>query len=302
MATPTVRLTDADDLFHGTALSEDILGLAGSDTIFGGAGDDRLFSNDEFSFTHWDDGTLTDKASYLDGGAGNDEIESFATDLAVGIGGEGNDVVVARSYSAALGRGGAGSDVLGVSGDRGDAWAYGGSGDDVVSVKARHGHAWGFGGSGDDELSVDKSAAATLRGGAGDDVMVVTGATSEQVTLLVGGTGADVMQGDSAGIEIYRFDANHTGVGDRADEVWYFDEKDRIDLRGIDANGDAPGDGSFTWAGRGVAPGVGEISYRDTSIDGEHAALLTFNDGHGDHQIVLIRPADLNLAADDFLL
>ena len=302
MATPTVRLTDADDLFHGSGAAEDILGLDGSDTIFGGAGDDRLFSNDEFSFTYWDDGTLTDKESYLDGGAGNDEIELFATDRAVGIGGDGNDVVVARSYGAAVGQGGDGSDVLGVSGERGDVRAYGGSGDDVVSVKARHGHASGFGGSGDDELSVDISARATLRGGSGDDVMVVTGATSDQVTVLVGGTGADVMQGDSAGVEIYRFGANHTGIGDRADEVWYFAENDRIDLSGIDANGDAPGDGSFTWIGRGVDPDVGEVSYRDTSIDGQQAALLTFNDGHGDHQIVLIRPADLNLAGDDFLL
>ena len=43
--------------------------------IFGGGGGDRLFSNDEFSFTYWDDRTLTDPASYLDGGNGNDEIE-----------------------------------------------------------------------------------------------------------------------------------------------------------------------------------------------------------------------------------
>jgi Ca2+-binding RTX toxin-like protein len=302
MATPSVRLTPADDLYFGTDTSEDIFGLDGSDMIFGGGGGDRLFSNDEFSFTYWDDRTLTDPASYLDGGDGNDEIESFATDFAVGIGGAGNDDVIARSYGSAFGRGGSGNDVVGVSGEQGDAWAYGGQGNDIVAVKARYGHARGFGGAGDDELSADHSARATLRGGAGGDVLVVTGATTEQVTVMAGGTGADVMQGDGDGVEIYRFGREHTGVGDRADRVWYFDEEDRIDLSGIDADGDEPGDQGFTWRGRGGDPSVGEISYRETSVDDNPAILLRFNDGHGEHEIILIRPGDTNLAADDFLL
>ncbi len=302
MTTPIVRLTNADDIFSGTERADTILGLGGSDTIHGRGGDDRLFSYDEMSFAQWYDRTLTDKASYIDGGAGNDEIESFGTQRAVGIGGSGNDSVIARSYGSAKGEGGTGNDVVGVSGERGEAWADGGAGDDLVAVKSRYGNAVGLGGAGNDELSMDRSARGTLMGGAGNDTMVVTGANPGQVTLMVGGTGRDIMQGDSAGIEIYRFKEGHTGAGARADVIRVFGEEDKIDLSPIDANGAARGDGSFRWVGRTADPKPGEVGYHETTIDGAHAVVVSFDYGQGNHEIVLLQPQDPTLSAADFML
>lgn len=302
MTTPTVRLTNADDIFAGTDRAEEVLGLGGSDMIFGRGGDDRLFSYDETSFSMWYDRTLTDKASHIDGGAGNDEIESYGTERAVGFGGTGDDSVFVRSYGTARGSGGAGNDLLGVSGEHGDAWASGGPGDDVIAVKARYGMAVGLGGAGNDELSVDHSARGKLVGGAGDDLMVVTGAGKGQVTTMIGGHGRDVMQGEDDGIEIYRFKEGHTGTGLRADVIRVFGEEDVIDLSVIDANGGANGDGAFKWVGRNADPRPGEVGYHETTIDGAHAVVVTFDYGQGDQEIVLFQPHDTHLSAADFML
>lgn len=302
MTTPTVRLTNADDIFFGTDRAEEIQGLGGSDTIYGRGGDDRLFSHDEMSFSLWYDRTLTDKASYIDGGPGDDEIESYGTEHAVGIGGPGDDSVIVRSYGSAKGTGGAGNDLLGVSGEHGDAWASGGAGDDIIAVKARYGMAMGLGGEGNDQLSIDHSARGKLIGGSGDDLMVVTGAGEGQVTTMIGGFGRDVMQGEDGAIEIYRFKEGHTGTGLRADVIRVFGEEDVIDLSPIDANGAAHGDGAFKWVGRNADPRPGEVGYHETTIGGAHAVVVSFDYGQGDQEIVLFQPHDTHLSAADFML
>jgi hypothetical protein len=302
MAIKLLRLTGADDAFTGTDEAEEIHGLGGSDRVLGRGGDDRLFSDDELSFSSWLDRTLKDRASYLDGGDGDDELESFAIADSFATGGSGDDVVVSRSYGAAVGRGGIGDDVLGVSGERGDARAEGGAGHDLVSVKALHGHATALGGAGDDELSVDRSESGELLGGSGDDLLVVTGAKDGQVTQMVGGAGKDVMQGENNGNEAYRFREGHTGSGDRADEVRYFGEEDVIDLSGIDANGAGPGEGSFAWVGRNRDPGTGEISFHEVANSGFVATVVTYDHGGGDREILLTNPRVDGLSADDFVL
>jgi Ca2+-binding RTX toxin-like protein len=302
MTTRTIRLSGADDLFRGGARDETIYGMAGSDRIHGGGGDDRLFADDADTFGKWLDGTLTDKESWIDGGAGNDEIESDALCRSTAFGGDGHDSVVSRSQHDAFAHGGAGNDIIGVTGDFGRATAHGGDGDDIVTVWAPHGHARGFSGNGNDVLSMDRSRSGYLGGGAGDDMLIVSDATSTQVTDLDGGAGKDLLQGNAGTIERFVFRAEDTGVGRRADQVLFFGEEDTIDLSRIDANGDAAGNGRFRFAGSDRDPAPGEVGWHAAVVGGEKVAIVTFDDGSGDHEIVLRYAEDTRLAASDFLL
>ncbi|MEK0081610.1 hypothetical protein [Benzoatithermus flavus] len=302
MTTKTIRLKGGDDFFCGNAGDDVIYGMGGSDRIHGGAGDDRLFSNDENSFTQWLDGTLTDRESWIDGGAGNDEIESDALHRSTAYGGSGDDSIVSRSHHDAFAWGGAGSDIIGVTGGDGVAKAYGDDGNDNVTVWAPQGRAEGYGGNGDDTLSVDRSLSGLLSGGAGNDLLVVSDATATQVTELDGGTGRDLLQGNTGTIERFVFRAEDTGIGKNADQILFFGEEDTIDLSRIDANGAAPGDAGFRFVGRDENPATGEVGWHRSTIGREAVIVVTFDDGSGNHEIVLRFAEDTKPAASDFLL
>lgn len=298
----TIRLKSGDDLFRGGASAETIYGMAGSDRIYGGGGDDRLFSHDEATFSRWLDGQVTDRESWIDGGAGNDMIESVALDRSTAYGGSGDDGIASRSHHDAFAWGGAGDDIIGVTGGDGVARAYGGDGHDNITVWAPEGRAEAYGGRGDDTLSIDRSASGLLCGGAGDDMLIVSDATATQVNELDGGAGKDLLQANTGTTEHFVFRAGDTGVGRSADQILFFGEEDVIDLSRIDANGAAAGEGSFRFVGQARDPGAGEVGWYRSSLDGEAVTVVAFDDGNGNHEIVLRFAEDAKLAAGDFLL
>jgi Ca2+-binding RTX toxin-like protein len=302
MTTKTVRLSGSDDLFRGSAADEIIYGMGGSDRIYGGGGDDRLFSHDENTFGRWLDGTLTDPESWIDGGAGNDEIESDALYRSTAYGGSGDDSVVSRSHHDAFAWGGAGDDIIGVTGGDGVAKACGGDGNDILTAWAPEGRAEAYGGNGDDTLSMDRSASGLLAGGAGNDLLVVSDATATQRTELDGGTGRDLLQANGGTKESFLFRAGDTGIGAQADQILFFGEEDRIDLSRIDANGAAKGEGCFRFVGQDRDPAAGEVGWYKATLEGEAVIVVTLDDGSGNQEIVLRYASDTKLAAGDFLL
>jgi Ca2+-binding RTX toxin-like protein len=302
MATKEVRLTNADDVFFGSDEAELIYGLDGSDRIFAGGGDDWIFSNDEASFGKWVDGLTTDPRSFIDGGSGNDRIDSYALHASIAIGGDGNDNVFSRSNETAYGFGGDGDDVLGVSGDQGDAYAYGSQGQDIITVWSHNGAAYASGGLGDDVISIDRSLSGKLVGGPGDDLLIVTYSEAGTEVRLIGGPGKDVLQGGEAGIERYVFRDGDTGVGARADQVLFFGEEDVIDLSQIDADRSTPEHDRFRFIGQAEDPGTGEVAYFDTTNGDEAVRMVTFDNGSGNQEFLLRFSSDTDLAANDFML
>jgi Ca2+-binding RTX toxin-like protein len=302
MAMRIVRLTNADDVFHGSREDEALYGLDGSDKLFGKGGDDRIFSNDEASFSTWLEGRTSDQESFIDGGAGHDHIDSYAREVSIALGGSGDDAVFSRADNIARGFGGAGDDVLGVSSERGQAWAQGDAGNDVLTVWAHQGHAFASGGAGDDIVSLDRSLSGKLVGGSGDDLLIVSYAAAGTEVELVGGPGKDVLQGGEAGVERYVFRDGDTGIGASADQILFFGEEDVIDLSRIDADRHTPEHDTFHFIGRAEDPGPGEVAYFNTTYEDEPVRLVTFDNGSGSQEIVLRFASDTELAANDFLL
>jgi Ca2+-binding RTX toxin-like protein len=131
-------------------------GGAGADTLRGHAGGQNLYGGGG-SDVLWGNGG-NDR---LNGGAGNDRI----------YGGDGRDRIFGGSGNDSL-HGGAGAD-----------WIYGNAGNDQL-----------FGDGGNDRLYGDYSGAATLHGGAGDDLLVTRDSASQH---LFGDAGRDTAIADS---------------------------------------------------------------------------------------------------------
>lgn len=152
--------------------------------------------------------------------------------------------------------GSARADVL--EGEGGDDELSGGTGADVLR-----------GGAGKDTLS-GQGGADLLDGGAGNDVL--RGGAGNDV--LIGGLGQDRLNG-GAGADVFRF----LSVADSAVAVpdrildFSFMQGDRIDLSGIDADGNAAnGDTAFTWLG---------ISSSGAKFTGAGAELLARQQANG---------------------
>ncbi|MFZ4688395.1 MAG: M10 family metallopeptidase C-terminal domain-containing protein [Polymorphobacter sp.] len=129
---------EGDDFVIGGDQNDTLDGGSGNDTMSGGNGADYLVGGDGTDFLGGDDGDDT-----LDGGDGNDSIE----------GSNGADILNAGAGNDTL-RGGDGNDTL-----------FAGAGTDLL-----------FGDIGDDVLVDDAVGMATLLGGAGNDVYIVTNA------------------------------------------------------------------------------------------------------------------------------
>jgi trimeric autotransporter adhesin len=175
----TSELTDAADVFTGSAGADVILGKGGNDSISGVGGDDTIdggLGNDTLRGDDGNDSLVgAGGDDSLDGGLGNDTV----------VGGDGNDLVSAAGGEDFI-DGGAGNDTL--RGGDGNDWLVGGLGMDSLDGNAG---ADTFDGRGD-------GAADRFNGGTGGDVY-----------LFGRGSGADeVLDDGGAGtVDIVRIDA-----------------------------------------------------------------------------------------------
>lgn len=244
---PTYYGTNGRDVFDGFAAAERVYGLAGDDDLYGNGGNDILYG---------DDGE-----DLLVGGTGNDQL----------FGGTGSDLLDGEQGNDVL-NGGAGFDYAdyfyagaGINLDLARGIAADGDG----GVDRLSGVEGVFGSRFADRITGD-AGTNELFGEAGNDV-------------LRGGAGQDLTVG-CAGADRFVFangDVSNTLA--RADLIDDFSraDRDRIDLRAIDANNTAAGDQAFRFVGTAAFTGsAGELRYGfsagetvlSADIDGDRSA------------------------------
>ncbi|WP_225772765.1 calcium-binding protein [Inquilinus sp. Marseille-Q2685] len=242
----------------GGELGNDILvGNGGNDSLSGEAGDDRLEGGDGNDRLVGGDGI-----DNLQGGAGDDSIDAGTGNDTI-IGGNGNDSIYGGEGGDQIDGGGGndfieaagGGDVIN-GGDGIDTASYAGSatavqvslalgigtggdvaGDILVNVEQLLGSAH-------DDLLIGDAGASTLWGMAGDD-------------RINGGGGADMLKGGAGNDSfVYTALSDSTVAAAGKDTIADFSAGDRIDLSGIDADGNAAnGDTAFAF-GTGNFTGV----------------------------------------------
>lgn len=306
------KLGAGDDALVGSAGADTVYGGAGKDTITGGAGKDTLYGD-----------AGDDK---LAGDGGNDVI----------YGGTGSDMLVGGAGNDAL-RGGAGADKL--YGEAGDDLLVGGAGGDLLAggdgkdtasyedatkavtanLKApsnNRGHAEGdsykfvenlTGSNYDDHLTGDDKA-NTIQGGNGNDKLFGLGGNDSLSggnggDMLVGGKGADVLTG-GAGADRFVFQAlsDSTVAAAGRDTITDFSrqQKDRIDVSGIDAISATAKNDSFAFIGTAKFSKVaGELRFAtsqgNTVVQGDV-------DGDGTADFAIQINGAIALIGTDFIL
>ncbi|MGO1077306.1 calcium-binding protein [Inquilinus sp. CA228] len=311
----TIDAGGGNDVVSGGGGNDTIDGGSGFDVITGGAGNDVIDGSEGFDVI--DGGDDNDwvrggeGADVITGGAGRDKIS----------GGDGADVLDGGAGNDLL-RGGAGADILS-GGDGIDVASYAESGaavsinlathvnhggnaeGDVISgdIEAIHGSRFG------DTLTGD-GGGNTLRGLAGDDTLTGAGGDDRLVggagaDRIEGGTGADTLLGDDGADRFVYAAAGDTGTGfDTRDIMVDFSstDGDKIDLAGIDADGNAGnGDTAFSFIGGAAFSGqAGELRFVN---DGVVSVVIADIDGdrQADLSIALIG-SGLTLTAGDFVL
>ncbi len=267
-----------NNVINGGTTSDYLLGGAGHDTLNGGHGDDELHGNDDHDILNGGSGS-----DLMYGGYGNDifYVEN-GDDAVVELLAEGTDHVYTTLAYYTLS-------------DHVENLTYNGDGDPSLN----------FTGSNVGNILVGKEANDILDGvggrdelyGAGGNDMLYGGSGDD---LLVGGAGSDSLTGGAGG-DIFQFSGGDLGLGLVTDIITDFvGWSDKIDLRGIDANGGLAGDQAFSWIGAAAFSGTaGELRYHfdgtDTWIQGDHTG-----DGVADFEILLL--GNLSLFASDFYL
>lgn len=267
-----------DDMLFGDAGNDMLSGGDGDDTLTGGAGADLLYggSNGTDWVTYGDSAAAVnvrliagDTAYSTGGDAQGDAIYGVANVS----GSRFNDTITDRpesnAYNANIFRGLAGNDslILGGNHDTG----YGGSGLDRL-----------LGQAGNDTL-LGETGADSLNGGLGAD-------------RLSGGTGADTF--------ILRSLDDSTTAATGRDRITDFarGQHDRIDLSGIDANGSARGNGTFSFVGDDRFGGSrAELRVIETAT-GWRVTGDVDGDGRADFALDVTTAGDLPLRAVDFIL
>ncbi|MGK9169222.1 hypothetical protein KXR53_23105 [Inquilinus limosus] len=264
-----------DDSLTGSDIANIIRGGAGIDAINGGGGNDSVDAGSENDVVSGGVGTDS-----LWGGAGDDEID----------GGDGNDSLQGAAGADAL-TGGAGIDVAsytasraGVTVDLAAGTGTGGDaeGDTLTGIENLVGSTY------NDILSGDGGANG-LWGGAGDDV-------------LSGGAGADTLKG-GAGNDSFAYDAigDSTVAASGKDVIADFTTGDKIDLSGIDADGNsATGDTAFTFGTGNFTAAAGQVRVVDFG-DGRQGVYLEVNGDKTPDAIITVY-SDHALTAADFVL
>jgi Ca2+-binding RTX toxin-like protein len=326
----TVTGTSGDDsgakTLNGTNLADQIFGLAGNDTLIGyggddllegGAGADELFGTTGFDTASYK-GSPTGVSVYLDnfianGGHGTGDALYSIDGL---VGSAYADTLVGTSGRNVL-RGEGGAD--GLVGAEGNDRLEGGGGNDYLE-----------GGFGDDELrggdGVDTAsffnsgsgvvadlAAGTASGGAfvGSDrlsgvenlfgtALADRLAGNEAANVLTGSYGADVLTG-RGGADRFVFNSKDDSDPKAPDRITDFSraQRDRIDLREIDANEQVDGNQAFQFIGQAPFSGVGQVRFYQQNGDTVIEAKTT--DAFGAEPVIVLDPL-VSLQDTDFLL
>lgn len=267
-----------NDLLFGDAGADMLSGGAGSDTLNGGTGADSLYGGADGTdwITYGDSAAavqvqlIAGSTSFGRGGdAAGDSIYGVANISGSRFGDTLTDMPQSNAYNANTFRGLGGNDVLRLGGNH--DFGYGGTGDDLLLGEAGNDRLWGDGGA--DRLS----------GGVGAD-------------RLTGGTGADHFILRSLG------DSSLQTAG--RDRILDFTrgQRDRIDLSGIDANGNARGNGTFSFVGEDRFSGTrAELRVTETA-SGWRISGDVDGDGAADFALDVITAGDLPLRGSDFIL
>lgn len=259
----TLTGTSGDNVLDGGAGIDTMLGGAGNDTYFVDDRSDRVFETVSISSASDAGGidTVNSLVSYSLGGAGRQFIENLTLLGTGAISGTGNDL------PNRINGNGAANTLIGKGGnDRligygGDDRIDGGAGNDTL-----------IGGSGLDRLSAG-SGQDTLTGNTGIDFFIFT---NEALADAATKAAADLIT-----------DFNHA-------------ERDRIDLRLVDANLLLSGDQAFQFLGTAAFTGTAGELRIETAATATYLVGDRNGDGIGDSHIAL-SPA-LALVAADILL
>lgn len=262
-----IRLGAGNDTYAGTGFGS--FSSERGDLVKAGAGNDKIAVG-------------TFKSTYL-GESGNDRFFSVGQQNTF-HGGTGRDSIsyVPRDDDTVVGGTGVGIDL-----GRGFAQTGANRFERLISIENAGGT-----NAGDEILGSAK--ANVLKGLKGDDAI----AGGRGKDMLAGGRGMDALQGDGGAD---RFDFNsiaESAVGARRDVILDFDrgERDRIDLRDIDANAGRGGNQAFSFVGeRDFSGKAGELRFNDGIVAGD-----VNGDGRADFEIG-VRGID-SLLKGDFLL
>lgn len=312
---------DGFDTIRGAGGGDTIFAGGGNDLVDGGGGADLLYGEtglDTVSYASARAGVAVDLAlrtGQQTGGAGIDLIDGFENLIGSGFddtlagdrgdnevaGGNGNDRVAALAGNDIV-DGGRGDDVL--VGGTGSDKLYGDIGNDDLAGGAGNDELFGsfgddtlVGGNGGDYLE-GFDGADILRGGDGADF--IDGGNGRD--LLIGGGGLDRLFGGAGADRFIFADGDAGATADGADVVGDFAQadRDRIDLRGIDADTGLPGDQAFEFVGTAAfSSRAGELRYEQDA-----QGLYLQGDTNGDSAAdVYIRVENIQaLLAFDLLL
>lgn len=201
--------TDGDDLFQeveGADYSEE----GNAISISAGAGDDIV----DFASTVQEAETLSTYSppnivavSYIDGGAGNDNIDMRVSGSTI-TGGDGADIISNYSYLSTI-SGGSGDDTIETGSSR--STFYGGDGNDVMSTDGTPDVSTVYGGAGNDHIENYWSYGSELYGGDGNDTIIPGAGAIDYRGQVFGGAGDDMI--DARGgynLQVYGGDGDDT--------------------------------------------------------------------------------------------
>jgi Ca2+-binding RTX toxin-like protein len=191
--TPTIPVTEGDDILIGSDFGDAMTGFGGNDVIYGFGGDDLIVG---------DSGN-----DLLFGATGNDIIAGSTGDDVI-YAGQGNDLVYAGQDNDFV-YGDLGNDTL--LGDKGNDIIFGGTSD--LSLADLDGNDVIYGGEGDDQLHGNVGN-DSLSGGVGDDLL--RGGQNDD--LLHGDEGNDILWGDKGNDILCGGDGNDTLYGGNGSE------------------------------------------------------------------------------------
>jgi Ca2+-binding RTX toxin-like protein len=281
--------THLADQIYGLAGDDELVGFAGDDLLEGGPGADVLWGTDGFDTASYKGSTAGVSVNLRDfpvegGHAAGDvlhEIEGV-------VGSAYGDFLFGDDGRNVL-RGGAGNDRL--LGGAGDDLLEGGGGNDVLA--GGPGNDEPLGGDGNDTadfFSGEKIVRRETYAGVGvvADLAAGTATGGDQVgsdrlagienlhgteynDRLLGNAGANRLTGDEGADELVgrggadRFDYDRTddSVPAAPDLIRDFSRSqgDRIDLRGVDADEQVPGDEGFQFIGKAAFTGAGQLRW-----------------------------------------
>ena len=297
------------DTLIGDAGANTLWGMVGGDTLRGGLGADVLKGGDGVDTADYSTSAAAVTVTLVSGlGAGGDaqgdklfEIESLT--------GSGLNDSLTGSTGVNTLDGGAGNDIL--EGRGGADVLIGGAGIDTayytasaagVTVNLALGTGVGGDAQGDTLAGIEQvygsAQSDTLTGDAGANTLWGNGGADS----LRGGLGADALRGGAGNDSfVYGSAADSTVAAAGRDTISDFGTGDRIDLSGIDADGNAVnGDTAFSFGTGGFTGHAGEVRVVDFG-GGTLGVYLDINGDKTQDSIIVVQ-SDHALTAGDFVL